>query len=42
MLPVVRAVLELGGSGNSREISESVIESEGILGGLAGIDLRGA
>lgn len=28
MLPVVRAVLELGGSGTSREISESVIETE--------------
>ena len=29
MLPVLKAVLELGGSGASREITESVIEAEG-------------
>lgn len=29
MLPVLRAVLALGGSGTSREITESVIEAQG-------------
>lgn len=41
MLPVVRAVLELGGSGNSREISESVIESEGFSEDLLAVTYEG-
>ena len=41
MLPVVRAVLELGGSGNSREISESVIESEGFSEDLLAMTYEG-
>lgn len=41
MLPVVRAVLELGGSGNSREISESVIESEGFSEVLLAVTYEG-
>jgi restriction system protein len=41
MLPVVRAVLELGGSGNSREISESVIESEGFSEDLLEVTYEG-
>ena len=41
MLPVVRAVLELGGSGNSREISESVIESEGFSEDLLALTYEG-
>lgn len=41
MLPVLRAVLELGGSGNSREISESVIESEGFSEDLLAVTYEG-
>ena len=37
MLPVLRAVLELGGSGTSREISESVIETEGFSDDLLAV-----
>jgi restriction system protein len=41
MLPVVRAVLELGGSGTSREISESVIETEGFSDDLLAVTYDG-
>ena len=41
MLPVVRAVSELGGSGNSREISESVIDSEGFSEDLLAVTYEG-
>ena len=41
MLPVVRAVSGLGGSGNSREISESVIESEGFSEDLLAVTYEG-
>ena len=41
MLPVVRAVLELGGSGTSREISESVIETEGFSEDLLAVTYDG-
>jgi restriction system protein len=41
MLPVVRAVLELGGSGTSREISESVIEAEGFSEDLLAVTYDG-
>lgn len=41
MLPVLRAVLELGGSGSSREISEAVIESEGFSEDLLAVTYEG-
>lgn len=41
MLPVVTAVMKLGGSGNAREISESVIESEGFAEDLLAVTYKG-
>jgi restriction system protein len=41
MLPAVRAVLELGGSGTSREISESVVETEGFSEDLLAVTYDG-
>lgn len=41
MLPIVRAVMKLGGSGNSREISESVIESERFSDDLLAVTYEG-
>ena len=41
MLPVLRAVLDLGGSGTAREISESVIEAQGFSDDLLGVTYDG-
>lgn len=41
MLPVVRAVLELGGSGTSREISEWVVATEGFSEDLLAVTYDG-
>jgi len=41
MLPLVRAVLDLGGSGTSREITESVIEDQGYSEEMLGVTYEG-
>jgi restriction system protein len=41
MLPVVRAVLELGGSGTAREISDTVVEKEGFSDDLLAVTYEG-
>ena len=41
MLPVLKAVLELGGSGASREITESVIEAQGFSDELLAVTYEG-